>query len=322
MDLERYKPDAGAVEQIRRDLAVYESERVKAADQVSWRVPLFVGPYALLAAAVLFVAWQVTPPENKFIVMLVLGCGALFVGHWVHVFARAPATDTQQWLRDRVLPIAFGFMDDVQYRHGVVPSSFSHLPTEVTGAFDRREFDDAILGRHDGAWFEIFECHLTRDTRKSTTTVFKGVILAFKIDPAFDGKLIATRKIGGFDKWIRDFSGTGDMVEVTSGDAALDHDYEFRTDNPQAARELLNGNLRKALSWVRETWPEELARIALSHDNGFLLLPIARKNFFELPDISASLDYDVHIQPIAADMASLIATGALVRQACAPTRKN
>jgi hypothetical protein len=190
----------------------------------------------------------------------------------------------------------------------------------VTGEVHRREFDDVILGRHGDAWFEVFECKLTRKEGKSTTIVFKGVVLAFKIETPFEGKLIATRRIGGFDRWMRDLFGKDSLLEVASGDAGLDRDYEFRTDNPDGAAALFRSNLGRALSWVRETWPGEPARIALSGDDAFLLLPTAR-NFFELPDISVTLDYEAHIGPLAAQMASLIATAALVRQACVPVAK-
>jgi hypothetical protein len=38
------------------------------------------------------------------------------------------------------------------------------------------------------------------------------------------------------------------------------------------------------------------------------------KDFFELPPPSTPLDYKAHVEPIIADMASLIATAALVRK--------
>lgn len=319
MEIEQFMPDAAAVEQIRRDLAVYEPEREKALGQVGWRVPLFVGVFALLAVPVLVLAWVVVPDgKHKFGIMAGLACGALFAGRQVHVWARNPATDTQQWLRDRVLPIAFGFIDDVRYGRGVTPTSYAHLPAEVTGMPTRKEFDDVVLGRHGDAWFEVFECNLTESHGKSRTTLFKGVVLAFRLDAPFPGKLIAARRIGAVARWTRNLFGSGGLVEVTSGDGGLDHEYEFRSDNPGVAAELLKGNLHKALSWVRDTWPGEPARVALSESDGFLLLP-ANGNFFELPDISVSLDYDLHIRPIAAQMAQLIATASLLRRACTPS---
>ena len=67
------------------------------------------------------------------------------------------------------------------------------------------------------------------------------------------------------------------------------------------------------MQWLSEAWPGEPARVALRGNDGFLLLPTP-KNFFELPPASVPLDYKAHVEPIIADMASLIATAALVRK--------
>jgi hypothetical protein len=106
---------------------------------------------------------------------------------------------------------------------------------------------------------------------------------------------------------------TNDLHELQSGVPVLDAAYDFRTDNPEAALPLVQGRLSQALQWLGETWPEEPARVALKDKDAFLLLPQSR-NFFELPDISVPLDYKTHVAPMIADMASLLATGALVRQ--------
>ena len=95
--------------------------------------------------------------------------------------------------------------------------------------------------------------------------------------------------------------------------AALDENYDFRTDNVEAARPLVTGRLAQALQWLGETWPEQPARVALKGSDGFLLIPLS-KNFFELPDISQPLDYRRHVAPMIADMAALLATAALVRK--------
>jgi hypothetical protein len=318
MDVKEFMPGAAAVEQIRRDLAVYEPERVKAIGRIGWRVPLFLVPVVLVAAWLVIVAWNIAPDGKQPFWAFLAACAGLAAGGGAYGLARKPATDTQQWLRDRILPIAFGFIDDLRYGHEVTPTSYSHLPKEVTGRVDRHEFDDVILGRHGDAWFEVYECNLAQGYGKNRETLFKGVVLAFRLDAPFPGKLIATRKLGGVAKWMRDLLGKSDLTEVTSGDGGLEYEYEFRTDKPDAAADLLKGNFRKALSWIRDTWPGEPARVALSGDDGFLLLP-STTNFFELPDIGVTLDYEAHIRPLAAQMASLIATASLLRRACVPS---
>lgn len=82
----------------------------------------------------------------------------------------------------------------------------------------------------------------------------------------------------------------------------------------------MTGKLAQALAWLRETWPEQPSRVALQDRDGFLLIPLSR-NLFELPAISQPLDYKLHVEPMIADMAALLATASLVRKAGAVDAK-
>jgi len=72
-------------------------------------------------------------------------------------------------------------------------------------------------------------------------------------------------------------------------------------------------SLAQALTWLRETWPYDQARVALSGSDGFLLMPRS-KNFFELPHISEPIDYNRHVAPMITDLGAMLATAALVRK--------
>ncbi len=75
----------------------------------------------------------------------------------------------------------------------------------------------------------------------------------------------------------------------------------------------MTGHLAQALQWLGEMWPGELVRIGLRGSDGFLLIPHG-KNFFELPGIGTTLDYQAHIAPMLSDLAALLATVSLVRK--------
>jgi hypothetical protein len=117
--------------------------------------------------------------------------------------------------------------------------------------------------------------------------------------------------------FFRGIFGGSKLEELRCGIEELDNAYDFRTDNVEAARPLVTGRLALALQWLGKTWPEQPSRIALRGSDGFLLIPLS-KNFFELPDISTSLDYRLHVEPMIADMAALLATASLVRKIGAP----
>jgi hypothetical protein len=138
------------------------------------------------------------------------------------------------------------------------------------------------------------------------------VVVAFDTIEPFPGILVAARRANAVVGFFRSMF-AAKMQDLSSGDAALDAAYEFRTDNIEAARPLVTGRLAQALKWLHETWPDDPARVALNGSDGFLLLPQTR-NFFELPAISVALDYKTHVAPMIADMGAMLATAALVRK--------
>lgn len=315
MDAQDFMPGPETLARIRTEIETYEQGRAAASRRIRWRIPLFLGLYLI---AIFVVAWVFNlvadPVEQWFsaphVFLYVLGFAGSFL---VYSFAVKPATELQQAFRDKVLPTIFGFIGDVRYSRNTVPGSFDRLPRGVTGSFNRQSFDDVIAGRYEDFSFELYEASLSRKSGKSTQTLFHGVVLAFEMETAFPGVLVATRRSAKVSRFFRDLFGSTDLEELTSGVAHLDEKYEFRSDNLAAARPLVTGRLARALDWLREGWPNEPARVALQGHDGFLLLP-DHKNFFELPGVGTPLDYDVHIKPIIVDMVTLLATGALVRK--------
>jgi hypothetical protein len=309
-----FMPGEAVLAVIRKNIEAYEAERLSAYRQVRWRVPLFV---SLVVAAVLGLAWAFNALADPYeqwlstphLLLYVVGLVAALVAYFLGM---RPAHTARQSFRERLLPIAFSFIDDVRYRNGVEPDSFGRLPRDTVGAFNRETFDDVVSGRYQGFPFELYEARLVQKSGKTSRTTFNGVIMAIGAAVAFPGTLLATRKANTVFGFFRTLFGSR-LETIESGVPALDQAYEFRTDNAEAARPLVAGRLAKALQWLGEAWPEEPARIALSHSDIFLLLPQDR-NFFELPGVSKPLDYNAHVKPIIADMAALLATAALVRQ--------
>lgn len=315
MDTKQFMPDAGTVARIVADLERYEQDRAAAHKQVQWRVPVFVIVFLaiVVALAIAFNSFADAQEQWFSTPHVFLYFGALVAAFFVYSTAMSPATKLQQSFRDHLMPIALGFIENIRYQKGRTPDSIDRLPEPTVGSFNRRAFDDVFAGKYDGFPFELYETTLSHKAGKSETTRFRGVIVAFETIAPFPGLLVATRKSGQVTKFFQNMFGGSGMHEMQSGDAVIDEAYDFQTDHPEAARPLVTGRLAQALRWLAETWPNEPARIALRGRDGFLLLPLT-KNFFELPGISTPLDYKAHIEPIIADMVSLLATAALVRK--------
>jgi len=314
METADFMPSEAVIAGIRKNIEAYEAGRASAYRQVRWRVPVFLGPVLVFVVLVAWLFNKVADANEQWFstphVFLYVGC--FFTALLLYFLAITPATRLQQSFRDTLLPIIFGFIRDMRYQNGVTPNSFDRLPRAAVGSFNRQAFDDIVSGRYEDFPFELYEAELRVGTAKSSSTVFKGVIVAFETIAPFPGILVAARRANAVVGFFRSIF-TAKMQELSSGDAALDAAYEFRTDNIAAAQPLVTGRLAQALKWLHETWPEDQARVALNGSDGFLLLP-QPKNFFELPAISVPLDYTSHIAPMIADMGAMLATAALVRK--------
>ena len=309
-----FMPSEVVIAGIRKDIEDYEARRASAYRQVRWRVPVFVG---LVVVFMVLVAWlfnKVADPNEQWFSTphVFLYFGSFVAALLLYFQAVKPATRLQQSFRETLLPMIFGFIQDIRYQHGVRPNSFDRLPRETVGPFNRQSFDDVFSGRYEGFAFELYEAELREGTGKGSSTAFRGVIVAFETITPFPGTLVATRRANVVVGFFRGMFASR-MEELSSGVSELDAAYEFRTDNVEAARPLVSGRLAQALKWLGETWPDDPARVALDGSDGFLLLP-QPKNFFELPDISVPLDYQTHVAPMIADMGAMLATAALVRK--------
>jgi hypothetical protein len=316
MGAKDFMPGEAVIAGIKADLDRYEAERSRAHRAVMWRVPVFLGLFLLAVAGIAyFLNIFADPNEQWFSPLHVFVYGiAFFTAYVVYRSAGSPARKLRQSFRERVLPAVFGFIEDIGYKHNQMPTSFERLPHGIVDGFNKQRFDDVISGRYEGFPFELYEATLSLGSGDSKTDVFKGVIVAFETIAPFPGLLVATRKATKVAGFLKSIFGGGALEELPSGVAALDENYDFRTDNVEAARPLVTGRLAKALQWLGETWPEQPARVGLKGNDGFLLIPLSR-NFFELPGISQPLDYKGHVEPMIADMAALLATAALVRKA-------
>lgn len=314
MEAADFMPSEAVIAGIRRGIEDYEAKRASVQRQVRWRVPVFVGLVVVFVALIAWLFNAAADPHEQWLSTphVFLYLGGMVAAVVLYFQALRPATRLQQSFRDTLLPMIFGFVRDVRYQHGARPSSFDRMPRETVAAFSRQSFDDVISGRYEDFPFELYEAKLWEGSGKSETTAFKGVIVAFETIEPFPGTLVTARKAGKVTHFFRGMFASK-MQELSSGVDDLDDTYEFRTDNVEAARPLVTGRMAQALAWLRETWPYDQARVALSGSDGFLLMPRS-KNFFELPDISQPIDYNAHVAPMITDLGAMLATAALVRK--------
>ncbi|MGQ3213935.1 MAG: DUF3137 domain-containing protein [Shinella sp.] len=302
-------PKDAALENLHAAVTAYNASRGSVTGDMYVRVALIFGGYLVFSAFVAYIAWVEIAND---IVGIVLGL--LFVGGgFVWRFALAPAKQFQQSLRDRMLPLVFGFVDNVQYVNGAEPRFIHTMPGKDLVPRDRNEHGDMIAGRHDGLAFTLSETELITGSGKSRQTTFKGVIFHFEREQEFPGQLLAARRPNAVHRFMRDLFGGSSLALVISGNPEVDSSHEFRTNRLDAATPIVQGTLAKALDYLATEWRDDVVRIALDGRDCYLLVP-AKKNFFELPPVDTPIDFDRHLRPMIRDLVMLLATAQLVNR--------
>ena len=302
-------PREAALADLQAAVAAYNAARPKVSRDMDLRLLLIFGGFLLAAGVILYALWSNGHHEPA---GWALG-GSIVAGGFVWNFAVAPAKRFQQHLRDRMLPLVFGFVDTVRYAHGATPDFIAGMPGKDFVPRTRNEHADMIAGVHEGLAFTLSETVLSQGSGKSRETTFQGVIFHFEREQAFPGLLLAARKPNAVQRFMRDLFSGSSLALVTSGNPEVDASHEFRTDRPDAATPIVQGTLAKALDYLANVWPEGIVRIALSRNQCYLLVP-SKKDFFELPPVGTPIDFDRHIRPMIRDLVTLLATAQLVRR--------
>lgn len=302
-------PKEGSLDALHGAVAEYNAARPKVARDMYVTVTLLLGVYLLFSVLVLYLVATQIEEDWTFVTLAALIVGGTFV--WK--FAVAPAKRFQQTLRDRMLPLVFGFVDEVQYVHGATPRFIAGMPGKEFVQRDRAVHGDMIAGVHEGLAFTLSETELSTGSGKSRQTTFKGVIFHFLREEEFPGLLIAARKPNAVHRFMRDLFGGSRLALVTSGNVEVDVSHEFRTDRAEAATPIVQGTLAKALDYLASVWRDDAVRLALTGRECYLLVP-TRKDFFELPPVDTPIDFDRYIRPMIRDLVTLLATAQLVRK--------
>ena len=302
-------PKEAAREALGVAVTAYNAARPEVARHMHIRILLIFGGFLVLAAIVLYGIWTSGKGD-----LLGIAAGVLIVlGGFVWKYVTGPAKRFQQGLRDRMLPLVFGFVDEVQYVHGATPRFMGTMPGKELVPRDRNQHGDMIAGRHDGMVFTLSETELSTGSGKSRQTTFKGVIFYFQREQEFPGLLVAARKPGAVHRFMRDLFGGSSLALVTSGNPEVDASHEFRTSRAEAATPLVQGTLARALDYLATEWRDDVVRLALTGRDCYLLVP-AKKDFFELPSVDTPIDFDRNIRPMIRDLVTLLATAQLVNR--------
>ena len=309
-------PDASAVARAVSAVTDYNAARPASQMAVYRNIGLFLVPGGLLFA---WIAWKiVTSGGGKNSPQTFLLAGMIMALVWggpkIWAWVWEPATDLQQGTRYRLMPQIFSFVQDLRYYNGMEPDFMRDLPAKSIVRYSRIHYDDMISGAHDGMRFSLCECVFWLHQNKSESKEFQGAIFHCKAQQAFPGLLLVSKKLTDSSRFWWGGPDDKHIPEVFVAESAIERNHSVRSNNPLAAKALMDGNLGRAVIWLDRAWGDELPRLVLSKDDIFLMVPL-EKNFFELPPIGMDVDYKAHVEPMVRELVMLLATGGLVRKA-------
>jgi hypothetical protein len=300
-------PDAAAMETVHAVINEYNAQRPDMLHRMQGRRMLMVLPYSVLCLLIL-VGVLMSVERPTFLGFLIPGMGV--VGWFLWKEANQPMAEFRQTLRDRMLPVIFGFAGRIRYENGIVPKFMQKLPKPGLIRYNAAYHDDLVSGVYEGMDFTLGEVRLTTGG-KNEQDIFKGVIVYFNPPHPFDGRLFAAKKLYGFKAFVDDIFADYSLENIRSGFGELDASYDFRTDHPEAATGLVVGPIAHALNYLSEAWPDDTVRLALMGGDAFLMVP-TRKDFFELPDMKEDIHFERDIRPMIRDLVTLLAVAQLV----------
>lgn len=309
-DPNAYMPGEAEVAEIKQHVDEYNRDRpgvYQSCVNMAW---LSMAGYAAFSVFVLYAAFHLDARGK------VIGVVAAFVaaaGFWLWGFVWKPLKDHQLSLRYRLFPKVFKFIDGVQYSAGVEPGFLDSLKRLKLVNFTSTENDDVISGKHEGMDFELVETKLVTGSGKSREVQFEGLIFHFRLEKEFPGMLVAAKRGGWWQRTMKEMWRTGPIDELTSGNRQLDETHDFRSDNHRAAREVIAGPLISVLTWLGNEWHGGDVSIALSYDDGYLMLP-SKQDFFALPPMEDNVHYEGDVKPLVREMAMLLAVAHVVRR--------
>jgi hypothetical protein len=170
---------------------------------------------------------------------LVAGAIVLAIGLALMQWAQRSYADQ---VRKAVMPAICGAIGELSHAVGAAPDLDLDRLARVglVPGHNRERIDDVFCGRHRGTGFTMAEIRLRRvrhGRRRSSRTVFRGLVFALEVPQVVPARILIARDGGlignGLKGWIEGFSG---MQRVALPDEAFEARFELYADRPEVVR--------------------------------------------------------------------------------------
>ena len=130
----------------------------------------------------------------------------------------------------------------------------------IVGGYSKASVEDIFVGRHRGTRFEMAEAVLERSQgagkRRSTVTVFRGLLIALDLPERVEGRILIGRDRGRIGNrisgWLTGFKG---LTRVELPHREFESRFAVYADDPGEAERVLNADFRPLSYFPLSLWP-------------------------------------------------------------------
>jgi hypothetical protein len=265
-------------------LGELEAERLRLKKVRAIRLTLAVIAGVAILAAALVLGTDSENEGGKFILWVGIVAAIL-----VPIFiAGSPGAQYRDKLREVVMGPTTRFLA-VTYARKATPG-FDLKPFAkrgVVGSYNSATVQDLVTGEHKGRRYEMVDALLRRRSGKSTSTVFKGVLLSISWPEAGSAEVLIGRDYG---KILNKLAGLGKAHRVNFYDPEFERRYECYAKDLDDARRLLTPIFLHSWLAVGDGREGERPTAAFTEGRFLLALPLAGVELFEPGSLSRSVD--------------------------------
>ena len=177
----------------------------------------------------------------------------------------------------------------------------------IVGGFNRWKLEDLLSGRHRDTDYQMVEARLKRRSggkRRSSTTVFKGLLCSLSVPVAFKCRVLLVGDRGKLGNRVADFlrDKFTALTPVPLDHGAFEDRFQVYSDDPAAARQLLQPGLLDSLLAIADprvragrgprtgSAGKEAVNCGFLEGRFVIAIPQA-KDLFEIGRLTRSLDY-------------------------------
>jgi hypothetical protein len=237
-------------------------------------------------------------PEYRIVlaVLVVLGLAA---GAW---WVTAPARRHREAVRAAAVEPLRRYLGNLDYQrkpgHHKQGGRFDLGLIErsgIVGGFNRWKLEDLLSGRHRDTDYQMVEARLKRRSggkRRSSTTVFKGLLCSLSVPVAFKCRVLLVGDKGALGNRVADFlrDKCTALTPVPLDHGAFEDRFQVYSDDPAAARELLQPGLLDSLLAIADDAGKEAVNCGFLEGRFVIAIPQA-KDLFEIGRLTRSLDF-------------------------------